>query len=348
MASIPWIRPGRHTLSAAVSLTLITAPVALTLSPAAASPAGTGLVISEVYGAGGNSGATYNADFVEILNPTSGPVDLLGKYVSYRSSTGSAGGSPIALRGTIPAGQQFLVRMSGTGATGAALAADQVASPAVSMAAGGGQVFLTSSSQPVTGNGNMAGRAGVIDMVGLDGATSFETASGPTATATLSANRTGAADTDDNSADFALQAPSPVGCACGYTPQVVGSQTIAAIQGEGDTSPFVYDTATTRGVVTATYPAGGFNGFFLQTEGTGGAADATAGASDGIFVFGSAAMAANPVIGDFVEVTGAVSEFAGSTQITPAANGVVKINDQAHTAPTGSGRPPSPTTRVGP
>ena len=47
---------------------------------------------------------------------------------------------------------------------------------------------------------------------------------------------------------------------------------------------------TTSGVVTAAYPTGGFNGFYLQTAGTGGEVDpATHQASDAVFVFGSAA-----------------------------------------------------------
>ena len=75
----------------------------------------------------------------------------------------------------------------------------------------------------------------------------------------------------------------------------------------------------TQGVVTAIYPTGGFNGFYLQTAGTGGAVDATPGASDGVFVFGSAALAAaNPAVGDLVEVTAPVAEFAGQTELTPA------------------------------
>src|SRR5690606_24886908 len=36
---------------------------------------------------------------------------------------------------------------------------------------------------------------------------------------------------------------------------------IADIQGTGDASPLVGETVTTRGVVTAVYPTGGFNGF---------------------------------------------------------------------------------------
>ena len=322
--------------SVAVALGLGLAVSALTFAPAEAAPDNSGLVISEVYGAGGNAGAVYNADFVEILNPTGSSVDLLGKYVSYRSSTGSAGGSPVALKGSLPAGGRFLVRMSSTSGSAPAVPADLVASPAVSMAAGGGQVFLTDNAQAVTATGQMAGRDHVVDMVGLDGATSYEgTGSGPTATATSSAQRSGGTDTDDNAADFSLAAPSPAGCGC-FTATNVGSKSIAEIQGSTDTSPFVYDTATTRGVITAAYPTGGFNGFFMQTEGTGGATDATAG-SDGVFVFGSQAMAGTPTVGDFVQVTGSVSEFAGSTQLTPGSGGVVTINDQTHTAPTAQG-----------
>ena len=52
--------------------------------------------------AGGNPGATYNADFVELYNPTAGPIDLLGTYVGYRSATGAQGGT-MALRGTLDA-----------------------------------------------------------------------------------------------------------------------------------------------------------------------------------------------------------------------------------------------------
>ncbi|RPF23202.1 ExeM/NucH family extracellular endonuclease [Myceligenerans xiligouense] len=93
---------------------------------------------------------------------------------------------------------------------------------------------------------------------------------------------------------------------------------IAEIQGTGDTSPLAGQTVTTRGVVTAAYPTGGFNGLYIQTSGTGGdpAADPTPGASDGIFVY-SAAAAAELSVGDSVEVTGAVSEYNGLTEITP-------------------------------
>ncbi|MGC9667640.1 ExeM/NucH family extracellular endonuclease [Planosporangium sp. 12N6] len=93
---------------------------------------------------------------------------------------------------------------------------------------------------------------------------------------------------------------------------------IAEVQGTNtDTSPYVDKTVTTEGVVTAVYATGGFNGFFMQTGGAGGteAEDATPGASDAIFVFGSDS-AGQVSIGDSVQVTGTVAEYQGETEIT--------------------------------
>jgi predicted extracellular nuclease len=64
-----------------------------------------------------------------------------------------------------------------------------------------------------------------------------------------------------------------------------GVTPIADIQGTGDASPVQGKTVTTRGVVTAAYPEGGLNGYYIQTPGTGGADRADDAASDGIFVY---------------------------------------------------------------
>ena len=78
-------------------------------------------------------------------------------------------------------------------------------------------------------------------------------------------------NTANNAADFTAGAPTP-------TPGVVGSTadrrprtaaTIAEIQGTGAASPLVGQTVTTDGVVTAAYPTGGLNGYVIQTPGTG-------------------------------------------------------------------------------
>jgi hypothetical protein len=48
------------------------------------------------------------------------------------------------------------------------------------------------------------------------------------------------------------------------------THTIAAVQGDGAESPLVGEAVTTSGVVTAAYPTGGFDGYYLQTPGSGG------------------------------------------------------------------------------
>ncbi|GAB3051602.1 ExeM/NucH family extracellular endonuclease [Sediminivirga luteola] len=104
---------------------------------------------------------------------------------------------------------------------------------------------------------------------------------------------------------------------------------IAEIQGTGEESPLQGQTVTTRGVVTAAYPTGGLNGYFIQTPGTGGEEEREA--SDGIFVYSSATV--NDVqTGQYVEVTGQVSEYYGQTQITVAAGGA-SVLDEAVEAP---------------
>ena len=58
----------RSALAALASVATVVTGGAM-LSPADANPSGTGLVISEVYGGGGNAGALENADYVELFNP---------------------------------------------------------------------------------------------------------------------------------------------------------------------------------------------------------------------------------------------------------------------------------------
>jgi 5'-nucleotidase len=90
---------------------------------------------------------------------------------------------------------------------------------------------------------------------------------------------------------------------------------IKDIQGTGTSSPLVNQVVASQGVVTAAYPTGGFNGFYMQTPG----AD-TANASDAIFVYGGGSgFASYPAIGDSVDVTGTVAENFGLTELTGAA-----------------------------
>ena len=77
---------------AALCFALVTTPLSL-MAPASANPAGTGLVINEVYGGGGNAGATYKNDFIELYNPTAAGISLSGKSLQYRAATGTGAAS---------------------------------------------------------------------------------------------------------------------------------------------------------------------------------------------------------------------------------------------------------------
>jgi len=305
----------RSALAALASVaTVVTGGVLLV--PASASPAGTGLVISEVYGAGGNGGAVYNADFVELYNPTDAAISVADDYVHYRSAGGGSGGTPFRLTGTVPAHGHYLVQMGTAGATGAALPTPDAGPAGFNLAAAGGQVYLLSTSSPITTTGDQAGAPGVVDMVGATGSSSFETApTGAPATTTQSLNRSSTgADTDCNATDFSLATPSPTasGGGGGGSPT---DHTIAEIQGTGSSSPLAGQAVTTQGVVTAAYPTGGLFGYVLQTDGTGSGDDATPGASDAVFVHQPAG-AVTTRVGQYVEVTGTVSEFNGLTELS--------------------------------
>ncbi len=89
---------------------------------------------------------------------------------------------------------------------------------------------------------------------------------------------------------------------------------IKDIQGTGASTPIPGQVVLTQGVVTASYPTGGFNGFFIQTPGPD-----TADASDGIFVYGGASgFATYPAVGDSVDVTGTAGENFGKTELSLA------------------------------
>ncbi len=120
---------------------------------------------------------------------------------------------------------------------------------------------------------------------------------------------------------------------------------IADVQGTGAASPFPTGTVVTvRGVVTADLRgSAAYRGLYIQTPGSGGAADATPGSSDALFVFLNAA---NPAvaIGDLIEVTGPVSEFNGLTQVTGSAAGAVTLVEAGVGVPEPT---PLPTSVVG-
>lgn len=230
----------RRLASALVLVALAGSEFALASTPARANPAGTGLVISEVYGGGGVAGAPYNADFVELFNPTSQAISLNGLALHYRTATNAYVAPAFALSGSIPAHRHYLVRMSGIRSAGAPLPTpNAIATPRIGLASRGGQVLLLTGAFQLTASGDLTGNPRVVDMVGLgSGAKSFEGAPTANPSVMLSANRQAQGqDTDRNKADFTLAPPSPTPTESDTAVLVLASVTPATI-------PVVAGTAT--------------------------------------------------------------------------------------------------------
>lgn len=340
----------RGALSAALSVGLIASPAALLPAgaeePVEASAAAPGVVINEAYVAGGSAAAPFNRKFVELYNPTEAPVALDGWSLQYRSAGGDAAPTGVApLSGTVPAKGYFLVQGGTNGTNGAALPAPDVSSSALNFSGTSGTIVLSNQATAINPlpTGSVVGAPGVVDLLGYGSSNTFETdaETGPGGTSNqASMNRTGV-DTDNNEADFATSAAitptNTAGDRAGSEPEpepepevpVPGAVIpIEQIQGTGEETPYKGRTVTTRGVVTAVYPTGGFNGYYLQTPGTGGDLGADHVASDGIFIY-SRATVGEVATGNFVEVTGTAGEFFGLTQITVDSGGMSKPGEPA-------------------
>lgn len=180
-----------------------------TLSPSATSLVNH-VVISQVYGGGGNSGAPYTNDFVELFNPGETAVDITGWSIQYTSTSGTSwGNQTTVLAGTLQAGQYYLIQLSG-GVNGVALPTAD-ATGGTNMSASNGKVALVNSSDALPADICPTG-ATVVDFVGFGTANCSEGAAatpGLSNTTAAIRNANGCADTDDNGADFAVGAPAP-------------------------------------------------------------------------------------------------------------------------------------------
>ncbi len=87
-------------------------------SPSPSPGVSTNIVISQVFGGGGNSGAPFRNDFIEIFNSGTAPVDLAGWSVQYASATASTWSvTPLTSVVLLP-GQYYLVQESSGGSNG--------------------------------------------------------------------------------------------------------------------------------------------------------------------------------------------------------------------------------------
>ncbi|MFD8506928.1 lamin tail domain-containing protein [Streptomyces sp. NPDC059687] len=275
--------------------------------------------ISEVYGGGGNSGASYTNDFIELGNGATAPFDLSGWSVQYLPGSPSATSkwqvTPLA--GAIPAGGTYLVQEA-KGSAGDTPLPSPDAAGTISMSATTGSVALVHSTTALTclTAADCAADGTIKDLVGFGTAVVREgtPATGAGNTTSVSRNAT-YTDTDDNSVDLTGSAPNPSNSTGGgagdpsptptpSTTPVPGDLRIHDIQGTSRISPQNgKSVADVPGVVTGVRSTGS-KGYWIQDP----EPDGNAATSEGIFVYtGSATPLVK--IGDSVLVSGKVSEY---------------------------------------
>ena len=168
------------------------------------------VVISQVYGGGGNSGATYKNDFIELYNNGTSSVDLSSYAVQYTSAAGSSW-SETLLTGSIAPGHHYLIQeAAGSGGTQNLPTPEAIGT--IAMSATAGKVALTKTQTLLTVD-NPLGNGNVVDFVGYGSTADAYEGSGPApapsnTTADLRANG-GATDTNDNANDFSAGSPNP-------------------------------------------------------------------------------------------------------------------------------------------
>ena len=179
-------------------------------SPAPTPDSSPQLVISQVFGGGGNSGAPFRNDFIEIFNAGDTTVNLSGWSVQYASATASTWSLTPLTSVTLQPGQYYLVQESSGGSNGVPLPMSD-ATGTIAMAAGSGKVALVRTSTALTGA--CPNNPNIVDFAGYGStANCFRgTAPAPTPSNTNALLRAaaGCTDTRNNVADFALGPPNP-------------------------------------------------------------------------------------------------------------------------------------------
>ena len=198
-----------------------------------------GIVISQIYGGGGNAGATLKNDFIEIFNADGATVNLNGWSVQYASAAGTTW-QVTPLSGSLAPGQYFLIQES-QGAGGTTNLPAPNAAGTIAMSATAGKVALVSSTTVLNGSCPTGGN--IVDLVGYgtgaSGASCFEgTAAASSLTNTTADFRVnnGLQDSDNNGADFITGPPNPRNQPVGATnPSGVGSASPASVVAGGTT-----------------------------------------------------------------------------------------------------------------
>jgi endonuclease G, mitochondrial len=182
----------------------------------------TSIVISQLYGGGGNTGAVFQNDFVELFNRGSSPVNLNGWSTQYASSGGTEFLVTPLSNVTLQPGQYYLVQYASNGAIGTTLPTVDLVAPIVTNNAGNmfipnlssttGKIALVNSVVRLPASTCPISDTSIIDFVGYGASASCSegTKTGDLSAATSAKrNSNGCADTDNNLVDFAVGTPTP-------------------------------------------------------------------------------------------------------------------------------------------
>src|SRR6185295_13207963 len=185
------------------------------------------VVISQVYTSGGETGATYKNDFIELFNRGTVSINLTGWSVQYTTATGTTWQQTNLTGVTLLPGQHYLVREASAGSNGSDLPTANVAG-GISMSAVGGKVALLSTTVLTVGSIPCPTSPRVVDLVGYGSATNcyegLNPAPAPAPTSADLRNGGGCVDTNDNGADFAPGTPNPRNTSTTLTPCCSGLQ----------------------------------------------------------------------------------------------------------------------------
>lgn len=189
-------------------LRLLAAVFASFVSAASTASLASDVVISQVYGGGGNSGAVYKNDFIELFNRGSNPVSLNGWSVQYASATGTSWQVTTLPNLTLQAGQYLLVQEA-AGSAGSTNLPTPEKVGTIALSGTTGKVALVNIVTAITS----ASAPAVLDLIGFGPTASAFEGNAPAA---LSSNtnalvRAGAGCTDENqnATDFSAVVAAP-------------------------------------------------------------------------------------------------------------------------------------------
>jgi hypothetical protein len=165
------------------------------------------VVVSQIFGGGGQPGAPHTHDYVELFNRGDHPVDITDWTVQYAAATSTVW-TAMSLSGVIQPHSYFLVQQATSGGVGSPLPApDETGS--IDLNGFSGKVALVSSLSTLTGS--CPSVPAIEDLVGYGSATCSETSPAPELTNQLAALRDfdGCIDTGNNAQDFSAGTPTP-------------------------------------------------------------------------------------------------------------------------------------------